>query len=181
MGIFSRQSSSPSSRLADSVALDVSEAFSRFVADRGEDSIVAFALCSVDDAAPPYIMGATLDDIGPIQGIEDTFNADPADWSWSDGTRSYRFDPIISEMLEHQPESFAQHGRDVFEGIVEGLKRFDGSGHFKGRLPREEMLLMLWIEDPATHNARAVMKWVEQINPKPVSTWFNAVYSYRSS
>ena len=33
----------------------------------------------------------------------------------------------------------------------------------------------------ATHNARAVMKWVEQINPKPVSTWFNAVYSYRSS
>lgn len=179
MGLFSRKSSSASSRLADAVAADVAEAFSRFVADRGDDSIVALALCSVDDAASPYIMGATLDDIGPIKGTDETWNADPADWSWNDEGNKYRYDEIIGEMLEHQPESFEEHGRDIFEGIVEGLKKFEASGSFKGKLPREKMLLVLWINDPAEHNAKAVMKWVEQMNPKPVAKWFNAVYSYR--
>ena len=179
MGLFSRKSSA-SSRLADAVAEDAAEAFARFVADRGHDSIVALALCSVDDAAPPYIMGATLDDIGPIEGTEETWNADPADWSWNDEGNKYRFEAIIGEMLENQPESFEKHGRDIFEGIVEGLKKFDASGRFKGKLPREQMLLVLWVNDPAEHNAKAVMKWVEQMNPKPVATWFKAVYSYRS-
>lgn len=178
MGIFSRKSSSGTNRLADAVSADVSEAFARFVADRGDDSIVALALCSVDDAASPYIMGATLDDIGPIKGTEDTFNAFPADWSWSDEGNEYRYDKIIGEMLEHQPDSFEQHGRDIFEGIVEGLKKFDASGRFKGKLPREQMLLLLWINDPADHNAAAVVKWVEQMNPKSVSKWFSAVYAY---
>ncbi len=41
------------------------------------------------------------------------------------------------------------------------------------------MLLVLWINDPAEHTSTAVMKWVEQMNPKPVAKWFNAVYSYR--
>ena len=179
MGLFSRKSSSASSRLVDAVAVDATEAFARFVADRGDDSIVALALCSVDDAASPYIMGATLDDIGPIEGTEDTWKADPADWSWNDEGNKYRCDKIIGEMLDHQPESFEEHGRDIFEGIVEGLKKFDASGEFKGKLPREQMLLLLWINDPAEHNAKAVMKWVEQMNPKPVAKWFNAVYSYR--
>jgi hypothetical protein len=179
MGLFSRKSSSAGNQLADAVAEDAAEAYARFVADRGDDNIVALALCSVDDAAPPYIMGATLDDIGPIRGTEETWNADPADWSWNDEGNKYRFDAIIGKMLEQQPESFEQHGRDIFEGIVEGLKKFDASGRFKGKLPREQMLLVLWINDPAEHNARAVMKWVEQMNPKPVAKWFNAVYSYR--
>jgi hypothetical protein len=179
MGLFSRKSPPVGSGLADAVAADAAEAFARFVADRGDDSIVALALCSVDDAAPPYIMGATLDDIGPIQGTEDTWKANPADWSWNDEGNKYRFDKIIAEMLEHQPDSFEEHGRDIFEGIVDGLKKFDASGHFKGNLPREQMLLMLWINDPAEHNARAMAKWVEQLNPKQVAKWFNAVNSYR--
>ena len=178
MGLFSRKSSA-SSRLADAVAADAAAAFARFVAARGDDAIVAFALCSVDDAVSPYIMGATLDDIGPIHGTDDTWKADPADWSWNDEGNKYRYDSIIGEMLDHQPDSFEEHGRDIFAGIVEGLKKFDASGRFKGKLPREQMLLLLWINDPAEHNARAVMKWVEQMNPKAVAKWFNAVYSYR--
>ena len=101
MGLFSRKSSA-SSRLADAVAADVADAFARFVANRGDESIVALALCSVDDAVPPYIMGATLDDIGPITGTENTWRADPADWSWSDQGNKYRYDKIIAEMLKHQ-------------------------------------------------------------------------------
>jgi hypothetical protein len=180
MGLFSWKSSSKVSRLAETVAADAEEAFARFVADRGDDSIVALALCSVDDAVTPYIKGATLEDIGPIKGTEDTWRADPADWSWSDEGRRYRSDAIIGKMLGRQPDSFEEHGRDIFEGIVDGLKKFDASGRFKGKLPREQMLLLLWINDPADHNAIAVMKWVEQMNPKPVATWFNAVYPYRS-
>ena len=178
MGIFSRKPSSGSSQLADAVAADVAEAFARFVADRGDESIVALALCSVDDASSPYIMGATLDDIGPIKGTEDTFNAFPADWSWSDEGHKYRFEKIINEMLDRQPDSFVEHGRDIFEGIVAGLKKFDASGCFRGKLPREKMLLLLWINDPAEHNSEAVMKWVEEMNPKAVSKWFKAVYPY---
>lgn len=176
---MAQKSLSAVSRLADAVAADVAEAFARFIAARGDDAIVALVLCSVDDAASPYIMGATLDDIGPIQGAEETWNADPADWSWNDEGNHYRYYEIIGEMLEHQPESFEEHGRDIFEGIVQGLRKFDASGRFKGKLPREQMLLLLWINDPAEHNSKAVMKWVEQLNPKPVAEWFNANYSYR--
>jgi hypothetical protein len=179
MGLFSRKSPSAGSQLAAAVAADAADAFARFVAERGDDSVVALALCSVDDAVSPYIMGATLDDIGPIKGTEDTWRADPADWSWSDEGNKYRYDAIISEMLDHQPDSFEEHGREIFAGIVEGLKKFDASGRFKGKLPREQMLLALWINDPAEHNAKAVMKWVEQMNPQPVAKWFQAVYSYR--
>lgn len=181
MGFFSRKTQSATDRLADAVAADVSEAFARFVADRGDESIVALALCSVDDAVPPYIMGATLDDIGPIKGTEDTFNAFPADWSWSDEGHHYRFEKIINEMLEHQPDSFEEHGRDIFEGIVQGLKKFDATGRFEGNLPREQMLLLLWINDPAEHNSAGMEKWVEQMNPKPVSRWFKAVNPYGES
>lgn len=180
MGLSSKKSSSASSRLADAVAADAADAFARFVADRGDDSVVALALCSVDDAVPPYIMGATLDDIGPIEGTdENSWRADPADWSWNDEGHEYRCAAIIDEMLEHQPESFEKHGLDIIEGIVEGLKKFDASGRFKGKLPRDQMLLVLWINDPAEHNSKGVMKWVGQMNPKPVAKWFNAVYSYR--
>ena len=180
MGLSSQNTSSAASRLAEAVAADVTEAFARFVAARGDDAIVALALCSVDDAAPPYIVGATLSDIGPIEGTSKTWKADPANWSYSDEGHKYRYREIINQMLENQPDSFVDHGRDIFEGIVEGLKKFDASGRFKGKLPRDQMLLVLWINDPADHNAKAVMKWVEQMNPQRVATWFKAVYPYRS-
>jgi hypothetical protein len=179
MGLFSRKTSPAGKRLADAVSADAAEAFARFVAARGDDTIIALALCSVDDAVSPYIMGATLDDIGPIRGIEDTWRADPADWSWSDEGNCYRFDEIIGEVLDDESRPFEKRADEIFQGIVAGLKAFDASGQFKGKLPRDQMLLLLWINDPSERNARSVMKWVGQINPKPVSRWFNAVYSYR--
>jgi hypothetical protein len=174
----SRKLSAASLRLADAVAADVADAFSRFVAARGDESIVALALCSVDDAAPPYIMGATLDDIGPIKGTEQTWNSEPADWSWSDEGQRYRYDDIIGEMLDDQPEADDDFGLDVFEGIVEGLRKFDAGGQFKGKLPREQMLLLFWIYDPSKHNSDRVRQWVEVTNPPAPAKWFQASYGY---
>lgn len=73
LGLFSRKSPSAGTRLADAVAADAADAFARFAAKRGDESIVALALCSVDDAASPYIVGATLKDIGPITGTQNTW------------------------------------------------------------------------------------------------------------
>ncbi len=180
MGLFSRKPSSAENRLTDAVAVDAAEAFARFAGARSKDAITALALCSVDDAASPYIMGATLHDIGPIEGADqDTWRADPADWSWSDAGNAYRFDAIIAEILEDESRPFEKRADEIFQGIVAGLKKFDAGGKFKGRLPREQMLLILWINDPSEHNAKSVMKWVAQMNPKPVAQWFNAVYTYR--
>jgi hypothetical protein len=180
MGFFFRKKPTPASRLPDAVAADAAEAFARFVKARGDDSIVGLALCSVDDASSPYIMGATLKDIGPIRGTDETWRADPADWSWSDAGSIYKCDEIIGEILEDEKRPFEVRAEEIFQGIVDGLKKFDAAGKFKGKLPREEMLLLLWINDPSDENAQSVMKWVGQMNPKPVSQWFDAVYTYRS-
>jgi hypothetical protein len=169
----------PGERLADAVAADTEEAFGRFVAARASDSLVALALCSVDDAVPPYIMGATLADVGPISGTKRTWGANPADWSWNDAGHRYRCSRIIGEILDAESRPFEARAKEIFEGMVDGLKKFDASGKFQGKLPRDQMLLVLWINDPSEQNARSVMKWVEQMNPKPVSKWFSAVYPYR--
>ncbi len=184
MDWFFWKKSSVRNRLAAAVCQDVTEAYARFVAARGSDTINALALCSVDDAVSPYIVGATLEEgIGPIGTWPDgsvygPLDAFPADWSWSDEGRRYRYEAIINEMLKHQPNSFTEHGRDIFEGIVEGLKKFDANGRFKGKLPRDQMLLVLWINDPSEHNAKAMVKWVGQMNPIPVAKWFIGVFSY---
>lgn len=179
MGWFSRKSSSPQSRLADAIAKETEEAFDRFVAAHGDEEIVGLALCSVDDASPPYIMGATSEDIGPINSPEDTWKADPADWTWSDDVDRRPSDAIFSEMLANQPDSYDEYGRDIFEGIVAGLKKFNETGRFRGKLPREQMILLLWIYDPSNRNSEGVMKWVYETNPKPVADWFNRYYTYR--
>jgi hypothetical protein len=179
MGLFSRESRPAGAQLADAVAADAAEAFGRFVADCGDESIVALAFCSVDDAATPYVMGATLDDIGPIQGTDETWRADPADWSWNDQGHSYRCDKVIGKILADESREFEERAAEIFQGIVDGLKEFDATGKFKGKLPRDQMLLVLWINDPSDENAESVMKWVEQMNPTLASQWFNAVYSYR--
>ena len=180
------------SRLADAVAADVAEAFGRFVAARADDSIVALALCTVEDAVPPYIMGAVVGDLGPILGTDPkTWRANPADWSWSDqGRRQKRCVEIVGEILDEadraadleaddSSESFRPFREQIMRGMADGLKKFDGTGAFKGKLARGQMLLLPWIHDPSEENARLVMKLVGQINPKPVSRWFNSVYPHR--
>ena len=166
------------SRLADAVAADAADAFDRFVKDRGEDKIMALAFVTVDDAVTPYIMGGTQDDFGPIRGTEDSFGAYPPDWSWNDDGHRYRCDPIIREMLRDQPDSFKEHGRDIFEGIVAGLKQFNESGRFKSKLPRERMLLILWIHDPAKHNATQMKAWAKETNPPSVAEWLDANFPF---
>lgn len=180
MGWFSRKSPSAQSRLADAIAVEAEEAFNRFVAKHGDEGVVGLALCSVDDACPPYIAGATLEDIGPVDGTENTWNADPADWTWEDDVTRRPSDAIISEMLKNQPDTFDGYGRDIFEGIVEGLKKFDATGRFRGKYPRDQMILLLWINDPSMHNSEGVMKWVQETNPQSVADWFNKNYSYQS-
>ena len=124
--------------------------------------------------------GATLeDDIGPIKEADETWRADPADWSWSDEGNSYRCDEIIGAILNDESRTFEKRAEEIFQGIVDGLKKFDISGQFKGKLSRDQMLLVLWINDPSERNAKSVMRWVGQINPEPVSQWFMEVYSYR--
>lgn len=171
---------------------DVAEAFARFVAARADDSIVALALCTVEDAVPPYIMGAMVGDLGPIVGSDpNTWRANPADWSWSD-ERKYRkrSSEIISEILDEadraaDPEAddpneiFRPFREKIMQGMADGLMKFDATGAFKGKFPRDQMLLLPWIHDPSEVNARLVMKLVGQINPEPVSRWFDAVYPYR--
>jgi hypothetical protein len=51
----------------------------------------------------------------------------------------------------------------------EGQDFGEDDSRFKSKVAREEMLLLLWINDPAEHNAKAVMKWVEQMNPSQVA------------
>jgi hypothetical protein len=132
----------------------------------------------VDDASAPYIKGATLEDIEPIRATESTLR-DPPDWSWSDGATPYRFDALSAAILEDESRPFEDRADEIFRGIVDGLKKFDASGKFLGKLPRDQMLLLLWINDPDDENAQPVMRWVAEMNPKPVSEWFNAVYQYR--
>ncbi|QOV89055.1 DUF4303 domain-containing protein [Humisphaera borealis] len=172
--------SSIRTHLAEQVAREVADAFERFALARKGETITALALCSVDDAVPPYGMGGTLSNIGPITGKQSTWHADPADWSWADPVRCYDFEEIIGEILDDNNRPFEERAEDIFEGMVGGLKRFDGSGKFRGTLPREQMLLMLWIHDPLPINSARVMRWVAQLNPPAVSQWFNAVYPYRN-
>ena len=179
MGWFSRKPASAQSRLAEAIAVETEEAFERFVAAHGNEELVGLALCTVDDACPPYIMGATSEDIGPIEGLKNTWNADPADWTWSDDVNRRPSDAIFSEMLANQPDSDDDFGLDIFEGMVEGLKKFDATGRFRGKLPREQMILLLWIYDPSLGNSGRVMKWIHETNPKPVADWFNENYAYQ--
>ena len=57
MALFFRKSPKPATKLPDAVCEDARAAFARFVAARAGATINALALCSVDDAVEPYIMG----------------------------------------------------------------------------------------------------------------------------
>jgi hypothetical protein len=99
MGLFKRLfGKSWEDDLEEAVFQDASEAFARFTAEHGQDHITAFAACTVDDACPPYYMGATLESqFGPVGSLTNPgevksygWYADPADWCWSDNNRADR-------------------------------------------------------------------------------------------
>lgn len=170
--------------IAQAVFKDCVGAFERFTkACPGED-ITAFALCTVDDAVPPYIMGATKKDYFGIACADpatdfDGFSCEPGDWQWGDSayqqTNGYQcYGPIEKVLNDENLEEVAQEVS--FRGMVEGLKLFDGSGRFKGTLPRDQMVLTLWVHDPG--NPEWVVEWASETNPPAVAKWFKEVYPY---
>lgn len=183
MGFWSRLFGRKSweDELAEAIFQDASAAFARFAKKHAKDHITGFAACTVDDACPPYWMGATLESqFGPVGSLTDPgeekshgWYADPADWVWSDGNRKdYQADKVNYSL---DGDGIKGH-KKVFDAMCKGLKRFAESGQFKGKLPRKQMVLMLWINDPS-YPSWAV-EYAYELNPKPVADWFKVANSY---
>lgn len=167
--------------LAEAIFRDACDAFARFTAEHADESINGFAACTVDDACPPYWMGSTLESgFGPVGKPADEddpmagWTADPADWCWSDDDAKHRADKVefSTEGLEME-----QH-KVVFDAMCKGLKKFADSGKFRGKLPREQMLLTLFIQDPSFPEWSD--EYAEKLNPKSVAQWFKAYNTYGS-
>lgn len=172
--------------LAEAVFRDASQLFDRFSKAHRKDQINGFAFVTVEDAVGPYVMGTSLEDsFGPI-GAEITdddpcggFNSEPGDWYWN-GEGADMLCHTVIEAIHADTKTLKTHdqrARLVFQGIIAGLKKFDQSGLFRGKLPREQMLLMMWVHDPS-ETADIVMKGVREVNPPAVSKWFDSVYPY---
>ncbi len=161
--------------VAEAICQDVSEAFERFTYRHTGEQINAFALCTVDDGSPPFITGATRESgFGPVGTAADKgWTADPPDWRWHDQGHAHSFDRAIDSFHTKHDVSSERNAQRLFQAMVNGLRQFDVSGRFKGRLPREEMLLLLWIQDPA--HPKWVTQWAAELNPPPVADWFKAV------
>jgi len=167
--------------LAEAIFQDASAAFARFTAQHGKEHITAFAACTVDDAVPPYYKGATLESqFGPVGSLTNPgeekshgWYADPADWCWSDGNRQdYRAYKVDYAATGDSIKS----SKPILDAMCKGLKQFADSGQFKGRLPREQMVLMLWVNDPS-YPSWAV-EYAYQLNPMPVAEWFKVANTY---
>jgi hypothetical protein len=125
-------------------------------------------------------MGATLESgFGPAGSLTDPgpekahgWNADPADWCWSDDSRNYRANKV---RYSTEGEGIKAN-KKIFDAMCRGLKKFAGSGKFKGKLPRDQMVLMLWINDPS-YPSWAV-EYAAELNPKPVAEWFKVANTY---
>jgi len=96
----------------------------------------------------------------------------PADWCWSDDKQNYRADKVKYSVRGEGWEP----NKAVLDAMCRGLEKFNASGRFKGKLPREQMLITLFVQDPS-YPSWAV-EFAERINPKPASDWFKAVYPY---
>ncbi len=176
-------------KIAEEVASGCEKAFERFAAKHGDEGITGFALCTVDDGCTPYVMGTTIKDQVGIPCVDEDedcngWDASPEDWCWDDESNqsSYVGDDAISEVFDLVRQQYDHSSpaiHTVFLGCVEGLKKFDASGKFRGILPRDQMLLLLWISDPGD-SSKWVMDWVDELNPPKVGSWFRQVYTYRT-
>lgn len=158
--------------LEEAVFQDARAAFARFAAARGHEHITAFAACTVDDACPPYYTGATREagfEVAHEPGPDGShgWTADPADWCWADGQHAYQANRV------NYPDGA---GKRALDAMCRGLRRFAESGEFKGKLPRDRMALLLWVNDPGHPS------WAEgyaaQLNPPAVAEWFKVANSY---
>src|SRR5688572_15039069 len=105
--------------LADVVARDIAKAYARFSAQHGKDRIYGLALCTVNDAVPPYVMGNTLEQvIGEQQESNDVaadeFFGNPPDWRWTHPGGDFESGAIIGEILEDESRSFEDQSSEIF-------------------------------------------------------------------
>lgn len=188
--IFGGKSEHPlRATLAAAVYADACRLFDRFSQAHASDHITGFTFVNVHDAGTPYVSGTSLEDgFGPVgrdpklvpeEDLCGGFNAEPADWYWgNDRERPLMCGSIICKIQDDPKLSFEEMQALVYGGTVDGLKKFNETGKFKGKLPREQMLLMHWIHDPSDE-AKMVMQWAAELNPPTVAKWFNAFYPYR--
>jgi hypothetical protein len=165
--------------LAEAIYQDACEVFERFTKAHGHEHITGFAACTVDDCCPPYYMGATLESgFGPAGKVDDDGDPagwddlSPADWCWSDDNQRYRADKVKYSIDGEGWEP----NKKVLDAMCRGLEKFNSSGRFQGKLPREQMLIVLFVNDPSC--PEWALEFAERINPKPASDWFKKVYPY---
>jgi hypothetical protein len=161
--------------IAAAVVEDVAASYARLLEEHRPAEVSAFVLCTNDDGIPPYAMAALSSEFRIVDGqARDDFN--PADWSWNDTGGSFRSGEIIDRILNSEevaPDSLKGwylRACVSLRGMLEGLKRFHAGGHFKSELPRDEMLLLLWIHD--SEHRKWMVEWVRELNPPAAADWF---------
>jgi len=164
--------------IAAAVAADVAECYQRFL-EESDGAVIAFALCTVDDAVPPYAMGAVQDDLSipaGVSGSDESVDIHPPDWSWNDSGGSFSAGEIIDRILNPEEasgddlEEWQRRSNVCLRGMVEGLKRFEAGGGFTSSVPRDQRLLLLWVNDSS--NREWMQEWSRELNPPAVAEWF---------
>lgn len=184
MGLFDRffgKRDSGDLALEAAVCADCIRIFARVNKQRSGESVFGFAACSVEDACPPYYMCDTLEahndgdeKVRPEDIVRYSLLGSPPDWVYQDPCQGLVSEPIIGGILRARM-SFEARAAKVFREIVNGLKKFDASGAFKGKLPREDMTLLLWIHD--TSNPEWVLQWAKELNPPRSFERFKACFT----
>lgn len=162
--------------IAAAVAADAAACYQKFLGD-SQGAVSGFALCTVDDAVPPYAMGAVQDDLTiPAGRSQDVLDIHPPDWSWNDGGGSFSSGEIIDRVLNSEEiggdnlKGWQLRSSVCLRGMVEGLKQFEASGGFTSSVPRDQRLLLLWVNDSST--PKWMVDWARELNPPAAAEWF---------
>jgi hypothetical protein len=177
--------------LEDAVCKDATRVFAALTKARPGERIYGFAFCADDDGMSFYVMGETMEgrlahenrnrtEPFALEALKPTdFFYSPADWTFSDPGTCRSSLAIMEAIWSASPEGeFEETQAKVLRAIVNGLKRFDASGAFAGAMPRDAMVLTLWITDPS--HPEWVLQWARELNPPQAFAWFEAGYPYEA-
>ncbi|OAI54126.1 hypothetical protein AYO47_03490 [Planctomyces sp. SCGC AG-212-M04] len=125
-------------------------------------------------------MGAVQDDFTLPSGPEADLDIHPPDWPWTDPGGSFASGEIIDRILnsgEAIPEDpddelnvWQLRSSVCLRGMVEGLKRFEERGGFTSSVPREQRLLLLWVND--SEHPEWMSEWAAELNPSTAAESF---------
>lgn len=178
-------------RLAEAVVEDCRRALARVHKTRPGEQLYGLALCVDNDATSFYIMANTLEGLleatnadrparNHLSLDEVTSNdliGDPYGWvvNLESGLKSNQ---LMSAIWEKQfDERYYDEIRlNVYKAIVSGLREFDRLGEFSGKLPRDQMVLTLYQNDP--DNPEWVTEWARKLNPPAAFEIFARGYAY---